>query len=439
VLDWGIAVSMEDDGSGRFPLASEADQTVGTPAYMAPEMLGADAATLSERTDVYLLGAILYEIVEGDPPHRCDSIETFVESVASSNPHFRTDVSDELERIVRRAMAGDPEDRFDDVESLRLAVQGFLRHRGSTRLAGEASERLAALHSAIATTPEDRDAHRMQVYNLFSESRFGFQEALAQWADNEEAKHGRREAVIAVAEFELDQGEHRAASLLLSEIDDPPAPLLARIEAAQAASDAERAELAQLRRLGRDHDMRIGQRTRWFLISVLGVLWTILPLVLAGRPAPEDHWGIFWFPVVFLVLGGVFAIWARESLMKTAFNRRASGVVAFAMVAQAVLALGTMTAEIPVRSVLPIEFFLWFCVTGMITITMEWRLWPAALGYLATFFGVAWVHAHAGADYVRQGLYLMAAGHLCLTLTVLVIWRPHSLRRAPDEEYSGRG
>ncbi|HVK87488.1 MAG TPA: serine/threonine-protein kinase, partial [Kofleriaceae bacterium] len=71
LLDWGIAVSLRDDGTGRFPLAANARDLAGTPAYMAPEMLGRDdGPPLSERTDVYLAGSILYEIVTGAPPHR---------------------------------------------------------------------------------------------------------------------------------------------------------------------------------------------------------------------------------------------------------------------------------------------------------------------------------------------------------------------------------
>src|SRR5690606_9017841 len=70
LADWGIAVSLEDDGSGRLPLASEAIEMAGTPLYMAPEMLGGRESRLSERTDLYLLGSILYEIVAGEPPPR---------------------------------------------------------------------------------------------------------------------------------------------------------------------------------------------------------------------------------------------------------------------------------------------------------------------------------------------------------------------------------
>jgi len=65
VLDWGIAVSLADDGTGRFPLASQATDIAGTPHYMAPEMLLGDPTMLSPRTDVYLLGAMLYEIFTG--------------------------------------------------------------------------------------------------------------------------------------------------------------------------------------------------------------------------------------------------------------------------------------------------------------------------------------------------------------------------------------
>src|SRR5689334_21645835 len=68
LVDWGIAVSLTADLQGRLPLAAEQNEIAGTPCYMAPEMLGA-LGKLSERTDVYLLGAILHENLSGEPPH----------------------------------------------------------------------------------------------------------------------------------------------------------------------------------------------------------------------------------------------------------------------------------------------------------------------------------------------------------------------------------
>src|SRR5262249_52505984 len=49
VLDWGLAVSLVDDGSGRLPLAADVDEMAGTPAYMAPEMLGGRTRRITER------------------------------------------------------------------------------------------------------------------------------------------------------------------------------------------------------------------------------------------------------------------------------------------------------------------------------------------------------------------------------------------------------
>jgi serine/threonine-protein kinase len=437
VLDWGIAVSLGDDGDGRFPLASSTDQMVGTPAYMAPEMLAARGEALSERTDVYLLGAILFEIVEGEPPHDCDSIERFVDSVVNSSPRFRREVPEELERICRRAMGKTPEDRFETVEELRLAVEGFLRHRGSARLAHEATERLGALREALVHEGEDADAQRLLVHNLFSECRFGFQEALAQWSDNRAAREGLREAIVEMARFELAGGDHRAAALLLRDLDAPPADLVQSIEEAQRASEDERREFEQLRKMEREHDPRFGQRTRWFLLGGFAAVWAIIPFFLA-RGSQPDHFRILLFPLGFLAMSAVLFAWARESLTKTAFNRRASLSIFFTFVAQAIVVLGAQLGGIPVTTVLPMEFFLWFVIAGMLTITLDNRFWPVALGYLLAFFAVAYFKSNSGDLYFRHGMYAMSAAHACLAITVFVVWRPATIfRKSAGEERSG--
>jgi eukaryotic-like serine/threonine-protein kinase len=68
VLDSGIAVTLSDDPH----LSRVADRrgSCGTPASMAPEMASGEGQKLSERTDVYLLGALLHHLLAGHPPHR---------------------------------------------------------------------------------------------------------------------------------------------------------------------------------------------------------------------------------------------------------------------------------------------------------------------------------------------------------------------------------
>ncbi|KIG14420.1 Serine/threonine-protein kinase PknB [Enhygromyxa salina] len=446
LLDWGIAVSLEDDGSGRFPLAREVDQTVGTPAYMAPEMLSASASALGVQTDVYLLGAILYEIIEGTPPHRCESLTAFVDSVVESSPRFVRGMDDELRAVCCRAMARSPQDRYADVAALQGAIEAYLRHRGSRRLAHEARERLVALEATIARqasnpTNASEDDLRLEVHDLFAACRFGFQAALDRWTDNPEARQGTRELLTLVARYELDHGEHRAASLLLAELHDPPAELVTALELAIAASEADREEVERLRKFGDDHDARIGQRTRWFALVMLGTCWSGLPLVLSRWPPPSDLTTMFSLPALFVVIMVVVMIWGRESLAKTAFNRKAASAMVFSIAAPLVLILGGILYGFSVELVLLLQLFLWFVCSAMITILLDPRLWPAAVGYGLGFLAVAWTLANWDRSWdptpYELSMCIMSASHAVLTLTLFVVWRPESFRRVPNELRSG--
>ena len=67
LMDWGLAVRLPDPGKGRG--VPPGTVSGGTPAYMAPEMARDDRALIGFASDVFLLGAILHEILTGAPPH----------------------------------------------------------------------------------------------------------------------------------------------------------------------------------------------------------------------------------------------------------------------------------------------------------------------------------------------------------------------------------
>ncbi len=125
VLDWGIAVSVGPEDGGRMPRSGESP--VGTPAYMAPELLGGRSAEVGTATDVYLLGACLYEVLTGEPPHRADTPLQTLGSVMRSQPEFPEGTPEALAQVCRRAMAARPEDRYPGVGALPRRAAGLPR------------------------------------------------------------------------------------------------------------------------------------------------------------------------------------------------------------------------------------------------------------------------------------------------------------------------
>ena len=93
VVDWGLAKLLDepaeesmtaafagaDPSSGSTP--TQIGGTVGTPSYMSPEQAGGKLDEIGTRTDVYLLGATLYQILTGRPPHQDESISRLLDRI----------------------------------------------------------------------------------------------------------------------------------------------------------------------------------------------------------------------------------------------------------------------------------------------------------------------------------------------------------------------
>jgi eukaryotic-like serine/threonine-protein kinase len=134
LMDWGLArLSKSRPASGRNA-QMEAEGPVGTPAYMAPEQAAGDPHAMDERTDIFGLGAMLYEVVSGKLPYGADAEARVImlrahmgkvvpiDSVADS-----LGVSKRLRTIVERATQPDPAQRYQSVLELKADVQRFMR------------------------------------------------------------------------------------------------------------------------------------------------------------------------------------------------------------------------------------------------------------------------------------------------------------------------
>jgi PAS domain S-box-containing protein len=139
VLDWGLAKLMdqpdqdETDSSGLpgyetqdAGLTVQGD-IIGTPAYMAPEQAEGRLNEIDEHTDVYGLGAILYEILTGQPPFVGSNSLEVLEKAIRSNParprELWPEVPPALEEICLKALARNPAERYARAEELAQAVQ----------------------------------------------------------------------------------------------------------------------------------------------------------------------------------------------------------------------------------------------------------------------------------------------------------------------------
>lgn len=415
IVDWGLAVSMIDDGTGRLPLAKHATDMAGTPCYMAPEMLGGHVSNVTERTDVYLLGATLYELVTGRPPHDAATLDKVIASIVRTPPPIPDDVPMELARILRRALDADPHGRFENVEQIRISLLGFVEHLGSIQLAEEAMERLRELEIEHRQRSGDPDELRLRLYNLYGECRFGFLQALRVWRENEVAIDGLRRAAMLMIDLELSQGDVKAAAVYLQEIKDPSPSLVLRVEEAKRAHELEQQELASLRG---QIDVGVGRRTRVFVGMLMGLFWTLWPLITELRVrafgASLTHRQLALGALGMGAFAGALAIWGRESLTRTLTNRRLMAAVTLVIVAQFSLYVGAGIGGIDVMTTHVLAIFLWGVVSGMVATNIEPRLVFTTVGFFVAFF-----IACARAEWVY---YCMSLSNLVLTLNLALVW-----------------
>jgi len=413
VLDWGIAVALDERHGDRVPLARDQRRVAGTPRMMPPEMALGDGPSMGVHTDVYLLGGVLYQVLTGRTPHRGDSVQEVLEGIPTSVPELPERVPGELARIVRRAMAFDPADRFADVPALRRAVQRFLDHRGSVRLAARARQAVERL-----TTGIDQGAGQPVLYEAFDQARFGFEQALTEWPDNPVAHAGLREARLALAFWEVERGKAGVAETLIEPLSDVPAQLHAAIDAAhQARRQAER----ELHKLKVDADPTVGQRTRVFVVGILGLVWVLAPMGYALARPLLTWWHLYG---VSLLLAGLIAglgFWARDSLSRTALNRISVLTAAMIPVSQMVLDSVLRVLGLSPQDALLARPVLWFTIVAMYAISAVPRLWPVVIVYGAAAIGSAmWPSAAPWIVTVPNVLLLVLLGRLWWNRDLLV-------------------
>jgi serine/threonine-protein kinase len=143
VLDWGLAKVVGDPGGAAGSLEAVAEGSVqaeaaqtqegqvsGTPAYMAPEQTSGTPGAVGHAADIYGLGAVLYEVLTGQPPFTGGSTEEILRRVREEAPvpprqRCRA-IPRALEAVCLKALAKQPEDRYASVQELAGEIRRWL-------------------------------------------------------------------------------------------------------------------------------------------------------------------------------------------------------------------------------------------------------------------------------------------------------------------------
>ena len=374
LVDWGIAMRLED------PAARERDGLVGTPAYIAPELVGGKA--VGPYTDVYLLGSTLHHVLTGCFRHSGSTLQEALLSAFCSEPFSYDDsVPDELAELCNRATRREPTERFASALELRKALADFLTHRGSIALAEEARGRLDALSRLLESGGSERAPEDLKLaYQLASEARFGFTQALKEWAVNPSARGGLTATIVSSAELELRQGHVQTAEALLAELGEIPAELAERVRRARKAHARSLAENDRLRAMAHDMDTSVAERERTRGLATLSGASLAIAAYALSQPNPNriKPEGLLTFALVVLVamLAGV-AIW-RKRLFANAFSKKSVTLLLLAALAIVASRVIGVSLQMPAALIFTQDLFVLSAMAATASIAFLPGLWLLA-------------------------------------------------------------
>lgn len=142
ILDWGMAKRLVDPEVSSPAQASDGEpnsdhslrtldgQYIGTPSYMSPEQASGELGLIDQRSDIYGLGAILYELLTGTPPYRGRNITEVLRKIRAMDPpaprSIRVDCPFALQAICKKAMSRQRQDRYETATELGRDIQRWL-------------------------------------------------------------------------------------------------------------------------------------------------------------------------------------------------------------------------------------------------------------------------------------------------------------------------
>jgi serine/threonine-protein kinase len=352
LLDWGIAkvVALEaepDEPRTASPIESDErtrdGEIVGTISYMSPEQASGGRATVDGRTDVYALGAVLFEILTHQPLHQSARVPVMLRRIRAgveARPSVRApeaQVPPELETICVKATQRDPAARYQSARELHDAIEAFLDGDRDVQQRRESARR----HAAQALVAAERALNQGGGENLHRATAL-------------------REVGQALA---LDSENLDALRTLVRVMTTPPRTTPPEVDEAQR-----RTQQRQIR--------------RGAALGGLAYLYLLVNVLIMYRHGVRD-WIAFSTSLLF---------WAGAGLVSLATVLRPRYVGLFAM-----LILSVVATVLATRSLGPLPIVPGLLATQAVLFSMmrNWKLrlgviGLVSLGWAVSLFGEAW-------------------------------------------------
>ncbi|RIK32424.1 MAG: hypothetical protein DCC56_01030 [Anaerolineae bacterium] len=152
LTDFGIAKLLES----ASPRLTQTDAIMGTPAYISPEQ--ARAETVNQRSDIYSLGIILYEMVTGSVPFVADTpLAVILKHISDPLPPpsiVKKDIPQPIERVILKALAKEPDDRYATASEFLSAWKRALEETETARPSSDRISTPASRAGTVASVPQ---------------------------------------------------------------------------------------------------------------------------------------------------------------------------------------------------------------------------------------------------------------------------------------------
>ena len=288
LVDWGLACALHPDPArpSRILDINQVLITCGTPVYMPPEISTGQREWVGPWTDVYMLGAVLFEVLYGLPPHEeATALEAL--KIASRNEWSYPDTispdiepyHDVLRPILDRALSTHPHARQADGKAFADEVRAALRHLDSAELASEAVQDFREVEAIQAQLQQERQSGKVarhtdqqQTYRTLGRVVAVLEQALHSWPDNAMARHYIVEAHLLHAFCALSNEE---ISVVRQQLD-----LLGHLPSGVVPTPEQSTRAASLKqRLDKALALRGKKRRRIRLLQVSALALAVIVLV----------------------------------------------------------------------------------------------------------------------------------------------------------------